>query len=135
MFQSIIIVERELTKIEESLESLLAMRLNEEIMAEEYGQQKKIFVDKKIAIKEKVEDRKQTSSNWLELAENFLETAFHAREVMESKDLEAKRNLVRTVGWNLFLKDKKLQFSFKKPYDILLQPQIRSDVQGCSDSN
>ena len=70
-----------------------------------------------------------------ELAEKFFETAFQAREVMESKDLEVKRELVRTVGWNLFLKDKKLQFSFKKPYDVLLQPSFRSDVQGRRDSN
>lgn len=45
------------------------------------------------------------------------------------------RELVRTAGWNLFLKDKSLHFSFKKPYDILLQPEMRGNMQGWRDSN
>lgn len=122
--------EVELDKIDKSLEKLLEFRLNEEITAEEYSSQKKIFIDKKLELKERIEDRDHSTSNWLELAENFFETAFHAREIMESDNVEAKRNLVRTVGWNLFLKDKKLQFSFKKPYDVLLQPEMRENVQG-----
>ncbi len=127
--------EIKLSKIDKSLEKLLSLRLSEEITADEYAVQKKILIDKKLELKEKIEDRDQTSSNWLELAENFFETAYQAREILESNDLEAKRNLVRSVGWNLFLKDKNLQFSFKEPYDVLLQPEMRSDVQGRSDSN
>lgn len=114
------------------LEKLLELRLSEEITAEEYANQKKVLIDKKIELKEKVEDRDHSSSNWLELAGNFFETAYNAREVMKTEDIEAKRELVRAVGWNLFLRDKKLQFSFKKPYDVLLKPEIRSDVQALS---
>lgn len=122
-------LEIELNKIDKALEKLLALRLSEEITAEEYAEQKKIFIDRKLLLKEKVNDRESSTANWLELAEKFFETAFHAREVMESDNLEAKRELVRTVGWNLFLKDKKLQFSFRKPYDVLLQPKMRTDVR------
>lgn len=91
------------------LEKLLELRLSEEITAEEYANQKKVLIDKKIELKEKVEDRDHSSSNWLELAGNFFETAYNAREVMKTEDIEAKRELVRAVGWNLFLRDKKLQ--------------------------
>ena len=54
---------------------------------------------------------------------------------MESKDYEKKRDLIQSVGWNLLLGDKNLEFSFNKPYDILLKPEVRSDVQACQDSN
>ncbi len=128
--------EIELSKVDKSLEKLLELRLSEEITAEEYAGQKKVLIDKKLDLKEKIEDRDQSSSNWLELAENFFETAYRAKEIINSDDVEAKRELVRAVGGsNLFLKDKKLQFTFKKPYDVLLQPEVRSNVQGCSDSN
>jgi hypothetical protein len=48
---------------------------------------------------------------------------------------EAKRALVEAVGWNLLLRDKKLDFRFRKPYDVLLKPSIRSDVQGWRESH
>jgi site-specific DNA recombinase len=129
-------LELELSRIERASSQLLTLRLNEEVTAEEYAQNKKILIDRKIKVKEKLEDRERSANNWLELAEGFFETAFNAREIMESdKNMEAKRELVRTIGWNLFLKDKKLEFSFRKPYDVLLKPEVRHDVQGCSDSN
>jgi hypothetical protein len=49
---------------------------------------------------------------------------------MKSNDGEAKRGLVQAVGSNLFLKEKKVEFSFKKPFDILLKADMRSNVQG-----
>lgn len=123
-------LERGKDKVDLELERLLGMRLDEEITAEEYAEAKRRLVDRQIELKEKTEDREDTSANWLELAENFFETAFQAREILEGDNPEQKRELVRSVGWNLILRDKDLEFSFKKPFDILLQPTIRSDVQG-----
>lgn len=128
-------LEREKDRVGLELDKLLRMRLDEEITAEEYAEAKKRLVDRQIELKEKTEDRENTSVNWLELAENFFETAFQAREIMEKGNLEQKRDLVRTVGWNLILRDKNLQFSFKKPFDVLLQPTMRSDVQGRKELN
>lgn len=123
-------LETELNKVDKSLEKLLTLRLNEEITGEEYLEQKKIFMERKVELQQKVADRDKTTGSWLELAETFFETAFHAREIMESKDVTAKRDLIRAIGSNLFLNDKKLEFSFKKPYDVLLKTSIRSNVQG-----
>jgi hypothetical protein len=38
-------------------------------------------MEKKVTLQEKINYRVYTISNWLELAENFFETAFHAREL------------------------------------------------------
>ena len=54
---------------------------------------------------------------------------------MESNDLVAKKTLIKTVGSNLILEGKKLQFSLKEPYNVLLKPEIRLDVQGWKESN
>lgn len=53
---------------------------------------------------------------------------------MDSDNYEAKRALVQSVGYNLFLRDKKLEFSFKKPFDVLLKPEMRDNVQGWRES-
>lgn len=126
---------KELEKVDLDLEKLLDMGLNEEITPQEYADAKGILLNRKIELREKLSDRNHSSDNWLELVENFFETCFHAREVMESKNEAEKRDLVQTVGGNLFLRDKKLDFSFNKPYDILLLPQVREDVQAWRESN
>lgn len=122
-------LELELTSIEKKLGKLLDMRLNEQITSQEYADMKKLLIDRKIKLKEKSEDREQSASNWLELAEKFFETAVQAREILETGSDEEKRNLVKAVGSNLYLRNKKLEFSFRKPYDVLLQPVMRSNVQ------
>ncbi len=129
------LIEKDYEKVDRELEKLLQLRIDQEITAEEYSSSKKTLMDKKLLIKEKLGDREQTSNNWLELAENFFETALQARKIMEGTDLQRKRDLIQSVGWNLLLKDKKLDFSFKKPYDILLKPDARTSVQRGRDLN
>ncbi len=81
-------------------------------------------------LKAKLDDEYSGSMQWLGLAEKFFENCFQGREIMESDNIEAKRELIRSVGSNLILKDGKLNFTLKKPYDVLLKPEIRSDWQG-----
>jgi hypothetical protein len=128
-------IEKDYVKVERQIKKLLKMRLDEEISIEEYAEGKKLLLDEKISIKEKLEDTEHTSNNWLELAEDYFNNCLQVREVIDSDDYEAKRKMVEAIGWNLILKDKKLDFRFKKPYDVLLKPRIREDVQGRRESN
>lgn len=127
--------QRQYNQASDKLGKLLDLRLNSEIGMEEYASGKKDLLELKNELKEKLDDDHSGSIQWLERAEDFFNTCYQAREVMESQDYKAKRELIRKVGWNLFLKDKKLNFSLKKPYDVLLKPSIRTDVQACQDSN
>ena len=128
-------LELELQRIESSMEKLLTLRINEEITANEYAKNKKSLIEKKMEINEKISDRDHSTTNWLERAENFFETAYYARSVMQGHDMEAKRGLVQAVGSNLFLGNKILEFSFKKPFDVLLKQEMKSNVQGRRDLN
>lgn len=74
-----------------------------------------------------MEDVHDSSKHWLELAETYLNTAFKAREIMEQGSPEDKRKLILTVGSNLSLIGKRIDFTFKKPYDILLKPEVRTN--------
>ncbi len=79
-------------------------------------------------IQDKLGDNNNSADIWLELCTKYLNNAFSARETMENGTAEEKRNLILDLGQNLILKDKKLEFSFKKPYDVLLLPQYRTNL-------
>jgi len=115
-------------KLQEKLNHLITMRANEELTKDEFIYQKNLFINEQARIKGMINDNENSSSNWLELAEKFLETSFQARDILLSDDLEKKRKLIMTVGENLLLKDKRLVFTFQKPFDILLKPTYHTDV-------
>jgi len=122
-------------KLQEKLNHLITMRANEELTKDEFIYQKNLFINEQARIKGMINDNENSSSNWLELAEKFLETSFQARDILLSDDLEKKRKLIMTVGENLLLKDKRLVFTFQKPFDILLKPTYHTDVLPRLDSN
>ena len=123
---------RELT---EKLNHLIDMRADEELTPEEFQPQKERILKDQADVKSLMSDNEVSSHNWLELVENFLNTAFYARELIIDGLPEVKRNLIMAIGENLLLEDEKLYFSFKKPFDILLKPQSRSNVLREMESN
>lgn len=61
------------------------------------------------------------SQNWLDQSSNLLYLATHAQELFLEGTKEEKQTLIRCVSSNLFLKDKKVEYSFKRPFRILTQ--------------
>ena len=127
--------QRQYNQVEGKLAKLLDMRLKEELTADEYVNVKKEMLGEKQRLKEKLDDEYGSSMEWLGLAEKFFETCYQGKEIMESDDNEAKRQLIQGIGSNLILEDGEINSTLKKPYDVLLKPLIRSDVQGRKDSN
>lgn len=121
--------------LQDKLNKLISMRADGELTKEEFLIQKSLITEEQDSVQRLMRDSERSARNWLERAEEFLETALKAKEVMEGKDFEAKRNLIMTVGENLYLKDKKLDVSFRKPYDLLLKPITRSNVWAIQGSN
>lgn len=121
--------------LQEKLNRLITMRADEELTKEEFIVQKELLLEEQANIKAIMNDNQDSSHNWLELAENFLNTAFYAREIMTTGTVEEKKNLVLSIGENLLLKDKKIIFTFRKPYDILLKSEYRTNVLPREDSN
>lgn len=111
--------------LQDKLNRLIDMRTNGELTKEEFISQKEFLLQEQAKLKSLLDENEMNSRNWLELAENFLNVAFYARDTLKGDDRDAKRELIMDVGENLYLRDKKLEFSFKKPYDILLIPKYR----------
>lgn len=112
---------------QDRLNRLIDMRANEELTKEEFLLQKEMLLKEQARIKSLVHDNESSSHNWLELTEKFLNTAFYARDTLDNGLEEEKRDLITDVGENLLLRDKRVVFSFKQPYDVLLKPEYRTN--------
>src|SRR3989338_5609962 len=127
--------QKQYQRIQGELDGYFKMRARDEMTAEEFTVKKKAIFDEQAKLKEKIDDGLNGQRTWLELAEVFFTTAYQAREMLSSDDLEAKRKAVAKIGWNVLLKDEKLVWTYQKPYDILLKPKYRSDLRRGWDSN
>lgn len=120
--------ESEYHLCQERLNKLVDMRADGELTREEFMNQKKNILDDIAKVESHINETKISSRSWLELTEEYLNNAFHARDIILEGTAEEKRRLILSVGENLILQDKKLTFSFKKPYDILLLPEYRANL-------
>lgn len=121
-------LQSQFTAIRNQITALVKMRANQELTQDEFMEQKSELLSQKKDIEEKLNDNNSSADTWLELCTKYLNNAFEAKEIMESEDNEAKRNLILDVGKNLTLKDRKLDFTFKEPYDVLLKPEYRTNM-------
>lgn len=122
-------------KIRDRIQKLIDMRANEELTKEEFLQQKNKLLEQLAGFENKLNDSNHSIKSWLELMEDFFNTAYEARDVVEHGSPEAKQRVLAKIGENFLLKNKMLTFSFKKPYDCLLKPEYRTDVLLSLDSN
>lgn len=106
---------------QKEFDNLTKMRYRELIDDEEFLKQKKELIKEIENIKDRLGDTEARSKKWLELSEKTFNFARYAREWFKTGNLEQKRNIAQTIGLNFSLKDKKLSFELKKPFDALLK--------------
>lgn len=120
---------------QEKLNKLVDMRAGGELTREEFMAQKSKILTDMAGVESRIKDTKLSARNWLELTEEYLNNAFQARDIILEGTAEEKRRLILSVGENLILQNKKLTYSFKKPYDILLLPEYRTNMLRGRDLN
>jgi len=121
--------------LRDQLNSLVDMRMKKELTPTEFVEQKNRISEKLASLGSLSQDNDDSFKSWLELSEEYFNTAFQAREVIENGTIEAKQIMLKRIGENFLVKDKQLDITFKKPYDVLLQTAYRTDVLGDRDSN
>lgn len=121
--------------IQTKINRIIDMRADGELTKEEFMEQKEILLNEQARFDSLLSDNRSSARTWLELAEEFLNTAFYIRETMLHGKPEKKKKLIIDVGENLLLNGGNLEFSFKKPYDVLLLPEYRTNVLPRLDSD
>ncbi len=120
--------QNNLRTIQDKLNKLVDMRADGELSREEFMAQKEKILKEMASVEALISDTQLSARNWFNLTEEFLDNAFNAKEIITDGLPEEKRKLINSIGENLLLRDKKLEFSFKKPYDVLLLPEYRTNV-------
>ncbi len=83
-------------------------------------------IDTEIAqAEEKLESITKHTKDYLEQTSNLLYLVQNAKQLFLEGTREQKHVLLNSVASNLFLKDKKVYFSLKKPFDMLAKGHKR----------
>lgn len=96
------------------LDSLLNMRLSDEIGQGEYTAKKDELLTEKRKYEELVADTQSRMETWLQRAEEAFDFAVTAQERFKTGTLEDKRQILTCLGSNLVLKDRRLKISLDK---------------------
>jgi hypothetical protein len=124
--------------VKERLRRLTKVRFSEEF--EKFSELEREFYEQELAetkqqidqAKEKIDDTDTKQANWLDLTKQTFEFASHARHWFENGDLGTKLNVVRTIGSNLQLYDKKLLLNRENPYWLIKKAKEDAELLGVS---
>jgi len=108
------------------INSLTDMRVKKLIDDEEYLQHKNRLLLEREKLKERIDDTRHGADRWLELTERAFTFACYANYWFDHGTLEEKNTILRTIGSNFLLKDRKLNIELKNPW-ILLKKDLKKE--------
>jgi len=111
-------LKQELKTLEEKQIRLLDAYLDQNITNEEYTESKKKILNRKIEIKENLEESGGRGLHWLELFREWIISAHQALSVAETENLEEKRSFLQKIGSNFLLTGQKVACSLQNPWII-----------------
>jgi len=111
---------------EEKLDVLMDVHLDGVISAEEYTTKKKLLLDQKIDVEQKLKDFERQGYRWLELSRQFILDSNQAIIIASEENLEAKRDFLKKIGSNPRLASRSLLLDFKNPWRILSETPVAS---------
>lgn len=118
---SLAALQKDQKLIKNKLDNLVEMRLNKEIDGDLFATKKTELEASQKEVMKQLEKFNQKNTDWVEHTEEFLNAASRARYAFKHGDKQTKREILRSIGSNLFLEGGKLRFEFRKPFDILLK--------------
>lgn len=120
-------LERENSKMKTWLETLYQDRLDGRITADEYDDKVKSIKERQDENIEQQRLHSRADETFYLTSSRILELANRAAELFEISEAEEKRRLLQFVLQKTELKGKNLEFTVKKPFDILLESAKTKD--------
>ncbi len=109
-------LEKKHKEIQEQIHGLTEMRLRKLLEDEEYLDHKNKLLLERERLKEKLEDVNHSAQKQLELTERAFTFACYASYWFEHGTIEQKNTILKTIGSNFVLRDRKLSLELKNPW-------------------
>ncbi len=109
-------LEKKYKDIQEQTNGLTEMRIKKLLEDEEYLEYKNKFLLERERVKEKLEDINHSAEKQLKLTERAFTFACYAGYWFEHGTIEQKNTILKTIGSNFILKDRKLSLELKNPW-------------------
>jgi DNA invertase Pin-like site-specific DNA recombinase len=124
-----------LKEFDTKIERLIDVYINREISQEEYTKKKATLLNEKKDLEETLGQIEKSSGGWLEPSKNFVTTCNQAGSVAWQEILSPKKDFLKILGSNFFLKDLSLLAIYRKPYDLVAKSQGSFNWRGRRDLN
>jgi site-specific DNA recombinase len=123
-------LRKEYDLIEKMINKLFDLNLknDESITNDMFSKKLKELKEKQIDIEERMKRHTEADEKFYLTANKVLSLSKRAYEVFESSEVEEKQQLLNFLLQNLKLKDKKLSFELKTPFDTVLQMNECSEM-------
>ncbi len=122
------ILKKEHSEIENKLDSLLNLRISNEITTEEFNAKKQQLKDRQYEITRLLQTYDNADDKFTETFEKLLNLSSRAYETFIGSEISEKRKMIKMVFQNLQLKGSKLSYSLRFPFDFFEKNGLSSRV-------
>jgi DNA invertase Pin-like site-specific DNA recombinase len=113
-------LRRDYDQSRDRLATLLDLRLDKSITQDEYDRKARELKDRQVEIATRIEQHQEGEGRFVTTLESLISVASRAAELFERSEIEQKRQLIAFVFSNLRLRGKKLEYSLRSPFDLMV---------------
>jgi site-specific DNA recombinase len=128
-------LRREQDRVRERLSTLLDLRLDQSITQAEYDKKARELKEQQAEIALRIEQHQKGEEGFRATLETLISVASQAADIFARSKSEQKRQLIAFVFSNLKLNGKKLEFSLRSPFDLMVNRRDYASWLGNLDSN
>ena len=113
-------LRRDHDRTSEKLATLLDLRLDQSITRDEYDKKARELKELQVELAMRIEQHQKGEDGFRTTLESLISVASQASRLFERSKTEQKRELIAFVFSNLQLRGKKLEFSLRSPFDLMV---------------
>jgi DNA invertase Pin-like site-specific DNA recombinase len=118
-------VKNRIGEFDTKIERLIDIFIDRQITQEEYSKRKAKLLNDKKDLEGRLREIEKSGGGWLEPAKQFVTTCNKAGSVAWQEILSPKKDFLKICGSNLVLKDATLSISYKYPFSLVAETDIR----------
>jgi site-specific DNA recombinase len=128
-------LRRDYDRVRDKLATLLDMRLDKSITQDDYDKKARELKEQQAETATRIEQHQQGNAEYRTTLESLISLASRAADLFERSKTEQKRQLIAFVFSNLQLRGKKLEFSLRSPFDLMVDRRSYTSWLPLMDSN